>query len=89
MTGLPADTLGPAEVQEEPEPGEVLPPQTTPSQDFGKEVSGISSSKSWTQLDSQIFSGEIFNFKIMFVFFFPVKVILAVILVIMLFVKCY
>ncbi|KAG7215281.1 hypothetical protein INR49_020516 [Caranx melampygus] len=37
VTGLPAETLGPAEVQEEPEPREVLPPQTTPGQDFGKE----------------------------------------------------
>lgn len=35
VTGLPAETLGPAEV---------LPPQTTPDQDFGSEVSGISSS---------------------------------------------
>ncbi|XP_022601257.1 extended synaptotagmin-1-like [Seriola dumerili] len=37
VTGLPAETLGPAEVTEDPEPGELLPPQTTPSRDFGKE----------------------------------------------------
>ncbi|XP_033482197.2 uncharacterized protein esyt1b [Epinephelus lanceolatus] len=36
VTGLPADTLGPAEVTETPE-AEVLPPHTTPSQDFGQE----------------------------------------------------
>uniref|UniRef100_A0A4W6FC62 Extended synaptotagmin-like protein 1b n=1 Tax=Lates calcarifer TaxID=8187 RepID=A0A4W6FC62_LATCA len=35
VTGLPAETLGPVEI---PEPAEVLPPHTTPSQDFGKEV---------------------------------------------------
>ncbi|XP_038551560.1 extended synaptotagmin-1 [Micropterus salmoides] len=34
VTGLPADTLKPAEI---PKAGEALPPHTTPSQDFGKE----------------------------------------------------
>ncbi|XP_034536870.1 extended synaptotagmin-1 isoform X2 [Notolabrus celidotus] len=37
VTGLPADTLGPAEVPEIPEVGEVLPPHANPSQDFAKE----------------------------------------------------
>uniref|UniRef100_UPI0037E780EC extended synaptotagmin-1 isoform X2 n=1 Tax=Semicossyphus pulcher TaxID=241346 RepID=UPI0037E780EC len=37
VTGLPADTLGPAEVTEIPKAGEVLPSHTNPSQDFGKE----------------------------------------------------
>ncbi|XP_054473264.1 extended synaptotagmin-1 [Anoplopoma fimbria] len=37
VTSLPTDTLGPAEVPETPEAGEVLPPHTTPSQDFGEE----------------------------------------------------
>ncbi|XP_008305218.1 extended synaptotagmin-1-like isoform X2 [Stegastes partitus] len=37
VTGLPTDTLKPAEVTEIPKPREVLPPHTTPSQDFGKE----------------------------------------------------
>ncbi|XP_074532053.1 extended synaptotagmin-1 isoform X2 [Halichoeres trimaculatus] len=37
VTGLPADTLGPAEVTEIPEVGEVLPPHTNPSRDFAKE----------------------------------------------------
>ncbi|XP_042355860.1 extended synaptotagmin-1 [Plectropomus leopardus] len=36
VSGLPADTQGPAEVTETPE-AEVLPPHTTPSQDFGEE----------------------------------------------------
>ncbi|KAI3370182.1 hypothetical protein L3Q82_024968 [Scortum barcoo] len=34
---FPADTLGPAEVKETPKAADVLPPRTTPSQDFGKE----------------------------------------------------
>ena len=38
VTGLPADTLGPAEVTEMPKAGEVLPPHTSTSQDFGEEV---------------------------------------------------
>lgn len=38
VTGLPAETLEPAEVKEIPKAGEVLPPHTSPSQDFGKEV---------------------------------------------------
>ncbi|XP_068450456.1 extended synaptotagmin-1 isoform X2 [Clinocottus analis] len=37
VTGLPADTLGPAEVTEIPKAEEVLQPHTTPSQDFGEE----------------------------------------------------
>ncbi|XP_044078065.1 extended synaptotagmin-1 [Siniperca chuatsi] len=37
VTSLPADTLKPAEVTEIPKAGEVLPPHTTPNQDFGKE----------------------------------------------------
>ncbi|XP_068598098.1 extended synaptotagmin-1-like [Brachionichthys hirsutus] len=37
MTGLPVDTLGPATVRGVPDAGEVLPPHSTPSQDFGKE----------------------------------------------------
>ncbi|XP_022073535.2 extended synaptotagmin-1 [Acanthochromis polyacanthus] len=37
VTGLPTDTVKPAEVPEIPEPREVLPPHTTPSLDFGKE----------------------------------------------------
>lgn len=36
VTGLPVDTVGPAEVTEIPKA--VLPPHTDPSQDFGKEV---------------------------------------------------
>lgn len=38
VTGLPADTLGPAEVTEIPKAREVLPSHTCPSQDFGEEV---------------------------------------------------
>lgn len=38
VTGLPAETVGPAEVSEIPKAGEVLLPHTTPRQDFGKEV---------------------------------------------------
>ncbi|XP_051270309.1 extended synaptotagmin-1 isoform X2 [Dicentrarchus labrax] len=37
VTGLPADTLGPAEVTEIPKAGEVLPLHATLSRDFGKE----------------------------------------------------
>ncbi|XP_031177387.1 extended synaptotagmin-1 isoform X1 [Sander lucioperca] len=37
VTGLPADTLGPAEITEIPKAGAVLPPHTTPSQNFGEE----------------------------------------------------
>lgn len=37
VTGLPAETLGPTELKEIPKAGEVLPPHTKPSQDFGKE----------------------------------------------------
>ncbi|XP_074489045.1 uncharacterized protein LOC141766258 [Sebastes fasciatus] len=37
VTGLPADTLGPAEVTEIPKAREVLPSHTCPSQDFGEE----------------------------------------------------
>uniref|UniRef100_A0AAQ5Y5B2 Extended synaptotagmin-like protein 1b n=1 Tax=Amphiprion ocellaris TaxID=80972 RepID=A0AAQ5Y5B2_AMPOC len=37
VTGLPTDTVKPAEVPEIPTPHEVLPPNTTPSLDFGKE----------------------------------------------------
>ncbi|CAJ1051129.1 extended synaptotagmin-1 isoform X2 [Xyrichtys novacula] len=37
VTSLPADTLGPAEVTEIPEADEVLPPHTSPSQDYAKE----------------------------------------------------
>ncbi|KAK5872293.1 hypothetical protein PBY51_013008 [Eleginops maclovinus] len=37
VTGIAADTLGPAEVEEIPEAGEDLPPHTSPSQEFGKE----------------------------------------------------
>ncbi len=40
VTGLPADTVGPAQVTET-EAGEVLPPHTSPSQDFGKEVGSV------------------------------------------------
>ncbi|XP_029357277.1 extended synaptotagmin-1 [Echeneis naucrates] len=36
VTGLPAENLRPAD-EEVPEPAEVLPPQTKPSKDFGKE----------------------------------------------------
>lgn len=38
VTGLRAETVGPAEVTEIPKAGEVLPPHTTLSQGFGKEV---------------------------------------------------
>lgn len=38
VTGLPAETVGPAEITEIPKAGEALPPHTTPRQDFGKEV---------------------------------------------------
>ena len=38
VTGLPAETLGPADLKEIPEPGEVLPSYTTTSVDFGREV---------------------------------------------------
>ncbi|KAI4827202.1 hypothetical protein KUCAC02_030618 [Chaenocephalus aceratus] len=37
VTGIAADTLGPAEVTEIPEAEEDLPPHTSPSQDFGRE----------------------------------------------------
>lgn len=37
VTGLPADTVGPAEVTEIPKAREVLPSHTCPSQDFGEE----------------------------------------------------
>ncbi|XP_040889908.1 extended synaptotagmin-1 isoform X2 [Toxotes jaculatrix] len=37
VTGLPAETLGPAELKEIPKPAEVLPPHTSHSKDFGKE----------------------------------------------------
>ncbi|XP_047438070.1 extended synaptotagmin-1 [Mugil cephalus] len=37
VTGLPADTVKPAEITEVPKASQVLPPHTTPSQDFGKE----------------------------------------------------
>lgn len=38
VTGRPAKTLGPAELEEIPKAGEVLPSHTTPNLDFGKEV---------------------------------------------------
>ncbi|KAM3620909.1 uncharacterized protein V6R79_003616 [Siganus canaliculatus] len=37
VSGLPSETLGPAEVLEIPKAGEVLPPNTSPCQTFGKE----------------------------------------------------
>ncbi|KAI9548721.1 hypothetical protein NQZ68_003255 [Dissostichus eleginoides] len=37
VTGIAAETLGPAEVTEIPEAEEDLPPHTSPSQDFGRE----------------------------------------------------
>lgn len=39
VTGLPAETVGPAESTSA---AEVLPPHTTPSRGFGKEVSFVS-----------------------------------------------
>lgn len=38
VIGLPAKTLRPAEHEEIPKAGEVLPPHTTPNPGFGKEV---------------------------------------------------
>lgn len=38
VTGLPAETVGPAEVTEVPKAGEVLPTHATPCLGFGKEV---------------------------------------------------
>lgn len=40
VTGLPAETIGPAEIPDAPEAGEVLPQRTGPGPDFGKEVGG-------------------------------------------------
>ncbi|XP_041638932.1 extended synaptotagmin-1 [Cheilinus undulatus] len=37
VTGLPTDTVGPAEVTEVPKAAEVLPPHTSPSENFAKE----------------------------------------------------
>lgn len=38
VTGLPAETLGPAEIPDVPAAGEVLPQHTAPGLGFGKEV---------------------------------------------------
>lgn len=43
VTALPAETVGPAEVTEIPNAGEVLPQQTTPMLEFGKEVGSVCS----------------------------------------------
>lgn len=38
VMGLPAETVGPAEVPDVPAAGEVLPQRTAPGLEFGKEV---------------------------------------------------
>ena len=43
VSGIPAETVGPAEATETLRDVEVLPPQTIPGQAFGKEVRSLSS----------------------------------------------